>query len=296
MKFGHITTQALAFLTAIQSQSALADSVILKSIGVVESDADAILVGANGSLVTVKDARWNGSGAMISPCLMLTAAHVIFGNTGRYDSSYEHDIRISMGLSSRRQMLAHPVAYGILPVPIIGGGKWKNEDEFKAQDWAIVRIDACQGVRRARHWLALSDDDGFGGIGGLFGFYDESLGKAWSIKPRLVAMHRCHYRRGSESALATTNCPSREGMSGGPFVIDKNGKVAAIENSNGYGVLDSGPDELRAPSYLLTTAMIAGTIKLKYGCDIFALLHNESEFTSAGSVYCGKIHYSLRHY
>ena len=253
--------------------SASAHDAVTESIGVVESDADAILPAKDGSLVTLKDVRWNGSGVMISPCLMLTANHVIFGNTGHYDDAYDHDIRVSIGRhASRRQLRAHPIAHGILPVPIVENGKWKNEDQFKAEDWAIIRVDACQGPRRARHWLALSNADHDDRTGRLFGFYDTSFGRAWNIKPRLVTKGRCRYRGSQGSALATTDCPSREGMSGGPCVDDKNDQVAAIVNSNGYGVIDGGPDELKSPTFLLTVGAMRRAAKARYGCDLTSLI------------------------
>jgi len=203
IKFAGLVIVALVRPSLYLPEGAWARHAVLKSIGVVESDADAIIPRKDGPLVTLRDVRWNGSGVMISPCLVLTANHIIFGNTGRYDDTYEHDIRFSIGRSGRTQLLAHPVAHGILPAPIIENGKWKNEGDFKAEDWAVIRIDKCNGSRQSSHWLSLSDGDQNEPIGKLFGFYDQSFGRAWNIKPRLVMEIHCRYRGRRGSALAT---------------------------------------------------------------------------------------------
>lgn len=286
---------AHAFIACTLSSAspiASAHDVVLQSIGVVESDADAIMPGKDGTLVTLQDVRWNGSGVMISPCLVLTANHVIFGNTGHYDDAYEHDIRFSERRGPRNQLRAHPVAHGILPVPVVENGKWKNEEEFKAEDWAIIRIDNCHGRRRARHWLALSTDDMGAGTGRLLGFYDEAMGNSWSIKPKLVSEDHCAYRAAEGTALAMTSCRSREGMSGGPLVTNEGHKVAAIVNSNGYGVIDGGEDELKSPSYLLTAQTIRRSMIARNHCDILRMVGSDMRNNIVDYIVCGLIKYA----
>ncbi|HZZ35634.1 MAG TPA: trypsin-like peptidase domain-containing protein [Caulobacteraceae bacterium] len=166
----------------------------------------------------------SGTGFMISPCLMVTNFHTVFGDVDTSpDRAGAHFVTFEVGAGTwkrfRYKARAEVLAWGDL-----GAG----EDG----DWALARVEGCPGGDASVGWFAT---DALGAIprGGvevsMAGFAaDRAL-------DRLSIQHTCRIHAGRALELIH-DCASTGGDSGAPLLIQRSGRWAVVG-------LTSGADE-----------------------------------------------------
>ena len=173
---------------------------------------------AVGALQILDDGRWRGRGTatLVSPCHVLTAHHIAFGN-GRTPGEPR-----SFAFGPPRN--GEPFGERVRAFAVI----WGNRDRHVHEDWALLRLDPCIGEKVA-WWPPVSMSveeaanlpDGVM-LAGLPG--DRGLDRV-SVDPSCRVV-------GSDSRLPAAwlhDCATRVGDSGGAlFRIDENGRPALL--------------------------------------------------------------------
>ena len=89
-----------------------------------------------------------GTGFLVSPCYVLTAAHVVYGDdlTPVPGTDYRMKFRAGTGVTS-------PFAGNTTATPVASGFR----DEGGRNDWALLRLNNCIGKRSEIGWLETSE-------------------------------------------------------------------------------------------------------------------------------------------
>ncbi|MEO6338521.1 MAG: trypsin-like peptidase domain-containing protein [Caulobacteraceae bacterium] len=222
-----------------------ADGIDPRQTGPVRADAPYAPVGLVTTLgpVPYPDGRrviTTGTGFPVSPCLVLTNYHGVFGRLG--DIPFPPP-GIAVSIWSRAgeavRSAGAPIAWGDL------GGAGEN-------DWALVRLDECIGARADIGWFALEP------VG------DDSLperllstaGYAGDIKGRFT-QQGCRVHAINPDHKALNDCANRGGTSGSPLFYLKDGAPTAVALQRGE--LNSSDPVLPAysPDHANTAVLIA---------------------------------------
>lgn len=163
-----------------------------------------------------------GSGFLISPCYVLTAAHVVYGDDLTPVPGKDYRMQFRAGSSAIAAFAGKTTA-----TPVTSGFR----DDANRDDWALLRLNNCIGKRPEIGWLETSGGDfahfirdhaptkagamatGYPGDrarGELYG----GIGKIMGIDPR--------------NGLLSFVGSFFPGESGGPVIVDRDGVLTAV--------------------------------------------------------------------
>jgi V8-like Glu-specific endopeptidase len=182
----------------------------------------------------------SGTGFMISPCLMVTNFHTVFGDVNRRPSrGAAHYVRFEVGVQGRH--FSHHDRARVVA--------WGDFARSEAGDWVLAEVEGCPGKDPTVGWfdVARVADTPVGALVSSAGFAGES--------GRLTLSRDCRIRETSAREVAH-DCASSQGDSGAPVLVARGARLAAV-------ALTSGADEdsdVVLPDYLPTYANRAVTL------------------------------------
>ncbi len=239
-----------------QRRSMAASANPASSVGMVLSTEDVQISTQDGGSKFIPNAEIGGTGFLISPCLVMTAYHVVFGNTRRVPTGNERAI---FKVASQ-DVVAKPVAYG--------GYRDLKHSLYLEDDWAILRLDQCIGNQRSVGWLQVHPTTLTRSTPSYYvGFQQENSKHA---------RNRCTIYPILASSFYFTNCLALPGMSGGPFFSERENLVV--------GIVYSKIDPIRIPkaltsiaprTALCSMAAIDRSIRKKYGFSLIDYIRTD---------------------
>jgi hypothetical protein len=163
----------------------------------------------------------NGTGFMISPCLMMTNFHTVFGDAKTEPAAGEpHFVRFDVGAEPGRKFRRRARA------EVLAWGDFAHTEEG---DWAIARVEGCPGADPQIGWLRTARDAApalAGAQVAMAGFAGE-LGER-----RLSVQGACRIHDVTAQGLAH-DCASTGGASGAPLMVMQDGRPTAVGLASG---------------------------------------------------------------
>ena len=222
-----------------------ADGIDPRQIGPAKADAPYAPVATVTTLgpVPYPDGRsvvTTGTGFPVSPCLVLTNYHGVFGRLEGIPFPAP-GVAVSMWSRDGEAVRSEgfPVAWGDLS----GAGE---------NDWALVRLEQCVGARADIGWFGLAKDD----ANSLPDRILSTAGFAGDIKGRF-AQQGCHVHAINADHKALNDCANRGGTSGSPLFYVEDGVPTAVALQRGQ--LNQSDPVLTAysPDHANTAVLIA---------------------------------------
>jgi V8-like Glu-specific endopeptidase len=180
-----------------------------------------------------------GNAFLISPCLILTNHHVVFGDDipARKDKDYRMKFRI--GMAGQQAFSGNTFA-----TPII----WGARDLEGHNDWAMLRLHACVGDRYG--WFETDDqlDEKLKGKTIEVSWFTKDLGVMVRSAGVVLGLFQ---HNGDLLHCASTMF----GASGAPIIFSKDGKllVVGLNTGNAEGNLDGKQDYDRCDNHTANT-------------------------------------------
>lgn len=109
-------------------------------------------IGELESIRVVKDSNGNdshdyGTGFLVSPCLILTNAHVAFGDDGSPRLGKDYSFKFRAGVSGTSAFAGNTIAKPVL---------WGLQNLYGRNDWALMKLTACIGAKTDIGWYETS--------------------------------------------------------------------------------------------------------------------------------------------
>jgi V8-like Glu-specific endopeptidase len=201
-----------------QLVDAVGPAAIYAPIGMTTTDGPVAMREGGGSVVR---AVVNGTGFMISPCLMLTNFHTVFGDAKTEPNvAQPHYVRFEVGAEPGRKFRRRARA------EVLAWGDFAHSEEG---DWAVARVEGCPGSDPQIGWLATSHEAAATLVGAqvsMAGFAGE-LGER-----RLSVQGVCRIHDVTDQGLAH-DCASTGGASGAPLMVMQDGHPTAVGLASG---------------------------------------------------------------
>ena len=185
-----------------------------------------------------------GTGFPVSPCLVLTNYHGVFG---RLEDIPFPAPGVSVSIWSRDGEAVRSTA-----MPIA----WGDLSDAGENDWALVRLDQCLGARADIGWFGMAAD----GAENLPGRLLSTAGFAGDIKGRFI-QQGCRVYAISPEHKALNDCANRGGTSGSPLFYVEDGVPTAVALQRGQ--LNQSDPVLTAysPDHANTAVLIARVLE-----------------------------------
>lgn len=112
-------------------------------IGIVETEKPVPNVSDEAGVTKVKMQKARGTGFLISPCLVLTNYHIVFGDSTSPDERFGASFYAPAGDGKNyKKIHGTPILWGPL-----------DSYPSKENDWALLKIDVCEGKKNG--WLEI---------------------------------------------------------------------------------------------------------------------------------------------
>lgn len=159
--------------------------------------------------------RTRGTGFMVSPCLLVTNFHAVFGEPQEPIVSIGPRVEVSLNTATGTVSTeGDPIAWG----GVASGG---------ADDWALIRLKDCLGAREDVGWFDLDQ----GPEPGVMGYSLDTAGYPADRGGALSAQAGCRIHTITKRHTALNDCANRPGASGSPLFYYSGGipSVVAIQ-------------------------------------------------------------------
>ena len=163
--------------------------------------------------------RQRGTGFMVSPCLLVTNVHAVFGQTVSPERVAIAGPRVEASFAT-----ASNPALRIPGVPVA----WGSRANGGVDDWALVRLGECVGAREDIGWFYL---DG-GPERGLAEFELQTAGWPGDLAG-LQAHVGCRIYSVTADHAALNDCANRPGASGSPLILERGGVPMVVAFQRG---------------------------------------------------------------
>jgi V8-like Glu-specific endopeptidase len=161
----------------------------------------------------------SGTGFLIGPCTVLTAYHVLFAPGEKPSTKAKFTFALGHGGNAEFALVmrARPLFWG----------EFSYAEDTPTEDFAVLDVPSCPGRRFppiALDPMSLGEIEQSGGKLQNAGYpIGHSRGRVWGDEDCLAGgMHPL------EPVLFAVNCYARRGMSGGPVLAEKDGRLVAI--------------------------------------------------------------------
>ena len=200
----------------------------LAPVGELESGSG--FIGANG-----KPQHRFGTGVLISPCYIVTAAHVVLGSDAVQRPGVDYSMIFRAGVGTTTPFLGHTRAMLVMA----------SERLLKGNDWALMKLNSCVGERAEFGWLETSYGSGSQLVGlraEVVGYpTSEARGKMMSGIGEVIAVDE-------NSGNLLVSASAINGQSGGPIVVYEYGQ-ARVAGILAFQNRDLMPDRINQAEY-----------------------------------------------